>query len=69
MGLDLSDVQVHTGGQAADLTRRVSARAFTLGSDIYFGAGEFAPESFEGKKLLAHELTHVAQQRSAPKAR
>ena len=68
MGLDLSDVQVHTGSQAADLTRRVSARAFTLGSDIYFGTGEFAPESFEGKRLLAHELTHVAQQRSASEA-
>ena len=62
MGRDFSDVKVHTGRQAADLTCRVNARAFTLGSHIYFGAGEFAPESSEGKKLLAHELTHVAQQ-------
>ncbi|MGD9250054.1 MAG: DUF4157 domain-containing protein [Desulfobacterales bacterium] len=68
MGLDLSIVQVHTGAPAADLSRRVNARAFTLGADIYFGAGEFAPGSFEGKKLLAHELTHVVQQRSASAA-
>ena len=62
MGLDLAAVQVHSGAQAADLTERVNARAFTLGANIYFAAGEFAPESFEGKKLLAHELAHVAQQ-------
>lgn len=62
MRRDLSNVKVHTGSQAADLIRRVSARAFTLGADIYFGAGEFVLEFFAGKKLLAHELTHVAQQ-------
>ena len=64
MGRDLSDIQIHTGSPAADLTRRINARAFTLGSDIYFGAGQFAPESFEGKKLLAHELTHTIQQKT-----
>jgi hypothetical protein len=65
MGLDLSDVRVHTGRRASDLARRVAARAFTLDSDIYFGTGQFTPKSVEGKKLLAHELTHVAQQGAA----
>jgi hypothetical protein len=64
MGEDLSDVQVHTNTRAAELARRVKARAFTLGSDIYFGAGQYAPESFEGQKLLAHELTHTIQQKA-----
>jgi Domain of unknown function (DUF4157) len=68
MGVDLGNVQIHSGARAADLTRQVNARAFTLGSDIYFGAGQFSPESFEGKKLLAHELTHVVQQSSVPAA-
>jgi len=62
MGLDLSHVKVHTGALAADLARRINARAFTLGDDIYFGAGQFDPGSLEGKKLMAHELTHVVQQ-------
>lgn len=62
MGLDLGNVKVYTGSQAADLTHQINARAFTLGSDIYFGAGQYSPESFEGKKLLAHELAHVIQQ-------
>ena len=65
MGLDLGRVKVHSDAQTAALTRQINARAFTLGSDIYFDAGQFAPESFDGKKLLAHELAHVAQQGSA----
>ena len=63
MGLDFSDVQVHTGAQAAEWTHRLNARAFTLGSDIYFGAGQFAPQTSAGKRLLAHELTHTVQQK------
>ena len=62
MGLDLSAVQIHTGAQAAEWTRMLNARAFTLGSDIFFGAGQFAPETMKGKRLLAHELTHTVQQ-------
>lgn len=59
---DLSAVRIHTGGEAADLAAAVNARAFTVGNDIFFANGEYAPDSAEGRKLLAHELTHVAQQ-------
>ena len=47
-------------------SRAVSARAFTVGSDIFFGAGEYQPDSAGGRELLAHELAHVVQQRGAP---
>lgn len=61
-GRDFSRVRVHADAGAARSAREVEARAFTLGSDIFFNAGRFAPESTEGRSLLAHELTHVAQQ-------
>ena len=60
---DLSEVQVHTGGEAQALNRELKAQAFTRQRDIYFGAGKYSPESGEGKRLLAHELTHIVQQR------
>jgi pyrrolidone-carboxylate peptidase len=59
---DFGGVRVHTGGSAAEASRSINARAFTLGRDIAFGAGEYAPESRSGRRLLAHELTHVVQQ-------
>lgn len=62
-GHDLSSVRVHTGSQAADSAREVDAKAYAIGTDIVFGAGHFAPDTTEGQKLLAHELTHVWQQR------
>jgi hypothetical protein len=62
----LGDVRVHHDDHAAALSRAVSARAFTLGSDIFFGAGEYRPETAGGRELLAHELAHVVQQRGAP---
>jgi Domain of unknown function (DUF4157) len=62
----LADVRVHTGESAAALARAVSARAFTVGSDIFFGAGEYRPGTGEGDRLLAHEVAHVIQQRGAP---
>ncbi len=62
-GQDFSRVRVHANQQAADSARGVNARAYTVGSDIAFGSGEYAPTSNEGKRLLAHELTHVVQQR------
>jgi hypothetical protein len=65
-GDGLGDVRVHTGETAAALTRAVSARAFTVGSDIYFGAGEYQPGTSDGKRLIAHEVAHVVQQRGAP---
>jgi hypothetical protein len=61
-GYDLSQVQVHTNSQAAETARALNARAFTMGHDIVFGAGEYAPGTTVGKQLLAHELTHVVQQ-------
>jgi len=61
-GHDFSQVRVHTNAQAAEMARAMNARAFTTGRDIVFGAGQYAPEATGGKKLLAHELTHVVQQ-------
>lgn len=61
-GRDLSAVRVHTGGEADRLSRSLGAEAFTTGSDIYFRDGQYRPETEGGKELLAHELTHVAQQ-------
>jgi hypothetical protein len=65
MGHDLSGVRVHTGPDAAAAARSVQARAYTLGADIVFGAAEYAPDSDSGKRLMAHELTHVVQQGAA----
>jgi len=62
MNYDFSQVRVHSGGQAAEAAQSVNARAFTLGRDVVFNHQEYQPESFQGKKLLAHELTHVVQQ-------
>jgi len=61
-GADFSGVRVHTGGEAAQLNRAVSARAFTHGQDIFLGEGQGDLGSSAGQRLLAHELTHVAQQ-------
>jgi hypothetical protein len=61
----LSDVTVHHDAAADQLASSVSARAFTVGSDVYFAQGEYRPGSSGGDELLAHELTHVAQQRGA----
>ncbi|MCU1595529.1 MAG: hypothetical protein JWO12_2921, partial [Frankiales bacterium] len=60
-GQDFSDVRVHTGPEADGVARSLQATAFTRGSDIYFSAGTFAPASESGQHLLAHELTHVVQ--------
>jgi hypothetical protein len=59
---DFSKVKVHTGSAAADMNQKLGARAFTYGRDIYFGVGQHNPASLQGKRLLAHELTHVVQQ-------
>lgn len=63
LGADLSQVRVHADAEAARLAAGLSARAFTTGHDIYFGAGEYQPGLGSGRKLLAHELAHVLQQR------
>jgi hypothetical protein len=59
---NFSNVRVHTGAEAASSARDYNSRAFTLGHDVVFGAGQYAPHSSNGLKLLAHELTHVIQQ-------
>jgi Domain of unknown function (DUF4157) len=66
LGDSLSDVRIHADAGADALARSVSARAFTTGSDVFFATGEYRPGSSDGDRLLAHELTHVAQQRGAP---
>jgi hypothetical protein len=66
-GADFGGVRVHTGSEVAQLNRQVSAQAFTHGQDIYMGAGYYNPGSQAGKRLLAHELTHVVQQVGANK--
>jgi Domain of unknown function (DUF4157) len=62
IGHDFSGVRVHTGREAAQAAESVHARAFTVGSDIYFASGAYQPSSGTGQRLLAHELTHVVQQ-------
>jgi len=61
-GQDFSQVRIHTGTQAADSARVVNAQAYTVGRDVVFGAGEYTPGTTAGRRLLAHELTHVVQQ-------
>jgi hypothetical protein len=64
-GHDFSKVRVHADGQAAESTRAVNALAYTAGSNIVFGRNAYAPHSETGRKLIAHELTHVIQQSRA----
>jgi Domain of unknown function (DUF4157) len=59
-------VRVHTDERAAASARQMDARAYTVGDDIVFGLGEYRPTTPEGRALLAHELTHVLQQRAMP---
>jgi hypothetical protein len=65
-GQALGDVRVHTGDGAAALARAVSARAFTVGNDIFFASGEYRPGSRDGDALIAHEVAHTIQQQGAP---
>jgi outer membrane protein OmpA-like peptidoglycan-associated protein len=60
-GRDFSLIRVHTDARAAESTQAVNAQAYTVGRDLVFGAGQFAPDTVDGRKLLAHELAHVAQ--------
>jgi hypothetical protein len=63
---DLSQVRIHTGGEADRLARAVDATAFTTGQDIFFRDGAYSPATIEGLRLLAHETTHTVQQASGP---
>jgi hypothetical protein len=62
-GHDFSRVRVHTDAVANQSARDVNANAYTVGQNIAFGAGQYAPGTGEGNRLIAHELTHVVQQR------
>ncbi len=62
-GQDFRGVRVHRDAAASELTERVHAKAFTVGKDVFFRRGHFEPNSEQGKRLIAHELTHVVQQR------
>jgi hypothetical protein len=64
-GHDFSGVRVHTDSEAAESARKVYALAYTTGPHIVFGVGQFAPATYRGRELLAHELAHTIQQRSA----
>ena len=65
-GSDFSSVKIHTGSESVMMNRELSAKAFTVGNDIYFNEGQYNPQSDSGKHLLAHELTHTIQQGKAP---
>lgn len=60
-GQDFSHVRLHTDSEAASLSSSIHAKAFTHGNDIYFNNGQYSPNTSEGQKLMAHELTHVVQ--------
>lgn len=63
-GHDFSRVRVHTDARAARSAKAVGALAYAVGQNVVFGAGQYSPHTLQGRKLLAHELTHVAQQSS-----
>jgi Domain of unknown function (DUF4157) len=63
-GEDFSEVKIHTDSAAAEASKLIQAQAFTSERDIYFGSGRSQLQTHDGQKLLAHELTHVVQQRN-----
>ncbi|MGN6417430.1 MAG: Rossmann-like fold-containing protein [Pseudobacter sp.] len=64
-GADFSGVKIHTGNTAVEMSKSLNAQAFTHGNDIYFNSNKFSPDTNQGQKLLAHELTHTIQQGSS----
>ncbi|VVB53812.1 Uncharacterised protein [uncultured archaeon] len=64
-GHDFSQVRVHADAKAAESAQAVDAMAYTVGDDVVFGAGQYAPETSKGHKLIVHELTHTIQQKAA----
>jgi Domain of unknown function (DUF4157) len=66
LGHDFGDVRVHNDSRAHDSATAVNAHAYTVGSNVVFQRDKYDPSSTEGKTMLAHELTHVVQQRSGP---
>jgi len=68
MGRDFGDVRIHTDGMASESARAVSAQAYTVGTNVVFQAGKYRPDTPTGQRVLAHELTHVVQQKAGPVA-
>ena len=68
LGHDFADVRIHTGPKADESARAINAQAYTVGNDVVFQSGKFSPGTPGGMHTLAHELTHVVQQRSGPVA-
>ena len=66
LGHDFGDVRVHSDDRASESAKAVNAHAYTVGNNVVFQRGRYEPESDAGKRMLAHELTHVIQQRSGP---
>jgi len=64
MEQDFSDVRVHTSSESDELNQQLGAKAFTTGQDVFFREGAYQPNTTSGQELIAHELTHVAQQSS-----
>ena len=68
-GHDFSLVRVHTDARAAESARSVNALAYTVGRNVVFGTGQYTPGTSEGRRLMAHELTHVVQQPQSTEGR
>ena len=66
IGFDFSSVRLHTDARAANSAQLLSAHAYTVESNVVFAPGRYAPQTGEGRRLLAHELTHVVQQTASP---
>lgn len=62
LGFDPAHARMHRDPLSVTVAQRLKAKAFTIGSDVFFGRGNFAPDTLRGRSLLAHELTHVRQQ-------
>jgi hypothetical protein len=69
LGADLGGVRLHTGAASAEAAEAVRARAYTVGSDVHFGAGQYDPSSTDGQFLIAHEVAHTVQQRGGAPTR
>ena len=69
LGADLSSVRIHTGGASAEANHAVGARAYAVGQDIHFGAGQYDPASAAGQHLIAHEVAHTVQQQGSTPSR
>jgi hypothetical protein len=68
-GRDFSHVRVHSDIRAAESARAVNALAYTIGSHVVFGPGQYAPQTVRGRRLLAHEMVHTLQQGNTDRVR